>query len=177
MYRYLIPLVVFIVLIGFFTLGLQRDPSLVPSPLIDEPLPEFSLPLVQEPQTVINSGDLNGEVTLLNVWASWCVACLYEHPLLMKIAREDIVRIIGLDYKDTRDEALQWLRKQGDPYALSLFDESGDAGIELGVYGVPETYVLDRDGVIRYKHVGPINDAVLEETILPILQRLKGSGS
>lgn len=173
MFRYLIPLIVFVVLVAFFAHGLQRDPSLVPSPLIDKPLPDFSLPLLQSPETVMTSGDLVGEVTLLNVWASWCVACRYEHPVLMKLSRQGKVRIVGIDYKDTRQEALQWLEKYGNPYAASFFDESGEAGIDLGVYGVPETYVLDRNGVIRYKHVGPVTDEILDETILPILQRLR----
>lgn len=173
MFRYLIPLIVFVVLVAFFAHGLQRDPSLVPSPLIDKPLPDFSLPLLQSPDTVMTSGDLGGEVTLLNVWASWCVACRYEHPVLMKLSQQGTVRIVGIDYKDTRREALQWLEKYGNPYAASFFDESGEVGIDLGVYGVPETYVLDRNGVIRYKHVGPVTDEILDETILPILQRLR----
>ncbi len=173
MWRYLLPLLVFAGLVVFFVLGLQRDPSLVPSPLIDKPLPEFSLPLLQQPDHNMAAADLGGEVTLLNVWASWCVACRYEHPLLMKMAQRDTVRIIGLDYKDTRPEALRWLERHGDPYDASLFDEDGRVGIDLGVYGVPETYVLDRNGVIRYKHVGPITEEILNETLNPILQRLR----
>jgi len=173
MFRYLIPLIIFIVLVAFFAHGLQRDPSLVPSPLIDKPLPEFSLPLLQSPESVMTSGDLGGEVTLLNVWASWCVACRHEHPVLMKLARQGTVRIVGLDYKDKREAALQWLDRYGNPYTASFFDESGEVGIDLGVYGVPETYILDRNGVIRYKHVGPVTEEVLEETVLPILERLR----
>ena len=173
MFRYLIPLAVFLVLVGFFLAGLQRDPTRVPSPLIDKPLPEFSLPQLRAPDNLVHSDDIKGEVTLINVWASWCVPCRYEHPILMQLAREQQVQIIGVNYKDARPDALQWLERYGDPYSVSLFDASGQTGIDLGVYGVPETYIVDAQGVIRYKHIGPVDEAQLSETILPIIKRLR----
>lgn len=173
MARYLVPLFVFLGLVVLFVAGLHRDPSLVPSPLINKPLPEFTLPTVQNPHEVVKSDQLQGEVTLLNVWASWCVSCRYEHPVLMDLAHSKEVKIVGFNYKDTRTDALRWLQRRGDPYVMTLFDQSGKVGIDLGVYGVPETYVLDRNGVIRYKQIGPITPEILDETIRPIVKRLQ----
>jgi len=173
MNRYLIPLVIFFLLVILFRIGLNYDPQRVPSPLIDKPMPAFSLPKLKDPEGVLSSEDLHGQVVLLNVWASWCVACRYEHPLLVELAHNQNARIYGLNYKDTRDEALRWLDHYGDPYVHSAFDQSGKVGIDFGVYGVPETFVLDRNGIIRYKHIGPITQQVLENTIMPLLQRLE----
>jgi len=173
MTRYAVPLVVFAGLVALFMVGLRHDPSEVPSPLINKPLPNFVLPTVHAPDKVVASTDLQGQVTLLNVWASWCVSCRYEHPVLMTMAQQDNVRIVGYDYKDTRDAALQWLKQRGDPYSMVLFDKQGKAAIDLGVYGVPETYVLDRHGIIRYKRIGPITPEFLDQTLRPIIRRLK----
>ncbi len=173
MNRYFIPLALFFLLVGIFSLGLQYDPRKVPSPLIDKPIPSFSLPKLDSPETAFSANDLKGHVSLLNVWASWCIACRDEHPLLVELSRSNTVRIYGLNYKDTREEALRWLNNYGDPYELSIFDQFGKVGIDFGVYGVPETYVLDQNAIIRYKHIGPITKDVLDLTILPLIIQLK----
>lgn len=173
MTRFLIPLFVFLVLVGFLGFGLTLDPRHVPSPLIDKPAPGFSLPSVWKPDTTLDEKTFSGKVWLFNVWASWCVACRSEHPLLVELAKQNIVPIYGLNYKDTRPNAQRWLNMYGDPYIDSAFDEAGRVGIEWGVYGVPETFIVDRAGIIRYKHVGPINPQVLETTILPIIRTLE----
>jgi len=171
----LIPLVIFIILIVFLGIGLTRDPSLVPSPLIDKQLPEFSLEQVKNMDETLSSVDLHGQVSLLNVWASWCVACRSEHPVLLKLARSGLVNIYGLNYKDQRDDAIRWLDYYGDPYTTSAYDHTGKIGIEYGVYGVPETFVIDKKGFIRYKHIGPVTDEILEKKILPIIEKLKAA--
>lgn len=168
-----IPLAVFVVIAIFLGIGLTLDPGEVPSPLIDKPTPEFSLPRLKEPDTVISSTDFRNDVTLFNVWASWCVACRTEHPVLMNLASNGNVRIFGLNYKDDREDALQWLQRHGDPYDRVAYDREGKVGIDFGVYGVPETFVIDKNGIIRYKHIGPISDQDLENTILPLVARLQ----
>ena len=170
--RYLIPLAAFIVLTGFLMKGLWMDPHTVPSPLIDKPAPEFRLTQVADPGKSIGRDDMLGKVWLLNVWASWCVSCREEHPVLVDFAQTGIVPIYGLDYKDTRDEALKWLDRLGNPYQASLFDPDGRVGIDYGVYGVPETYVIDRTGTIRYKQIGPITPEILHDKIVPLLRKL-----
>lgn len=176
MIRYLIPLIVFLSLIVLFVVGLQYDPRLVPSPLIDKPAPAFVLPQLKDPQQSLASNDLKGDVVMLNVWASWCVACRQEHPLLMQLANSGKINIIGLNYKDTREDAMRWLEQYGDPYLVSAFDQQGRVGIDYGVYGVPETYIIDKNGIIRYKHIGPINADVLKSTILPLINNLNLDG-
>ena len=173
--KFLIPLIVFLVLVGFLAVGLGLKPSEVPSPLIGKPAPEFSLPKLSEPDKKFSPADMKGQVWLLNVWASWCVACKQEHPVLMELAKLNLVPIVGLDYKDQRDPALEFLRRGGDPYLLSAVDESGRVGIDYGVYGVPETFLIDKEGIIRYKHIGPITPKSLQETILPLVAQLKQS--
>lgn len=167
-----LPLVIFLVLMGFLAAGLSLKPKEVPSPLINKPLPAFNLPTLAQPQRSLSPQDLRGQVWLLNVWASWCVACQAEHPVLVEFSRRHAVPLIGLNYKDRRDDALRWLGKYGDPYRASLSDTDGRVGIELGVYGVPETFVIDRDGVIRYKQIGEVTPQVLRDTILPLLEKL-----
>ena len=175
MNRYLVPLGIFFLLVLIFGLGLQYDPRKVPSPLIGKPVPAFSLPELLSPEKMFTADDLKGDVSLLNVWASWCVACRHEHPLLVALSRTNAVTLYGLNYKDTRDEAIQWLEKHGDPYQLSIFDQQGKVGIDFGVYGVPETYVLDRDAIIRYKHIGPITQEILEKELLPLIIQLNNT--
>jgi cytochrome c biogenesis protein CcmG/thiol:disulfide interchange protein DsbE len=172
MKRYLLPLLVFVVLLGFLAVGLKLDPKLVPSPLIDKPAPAFKLPRLDEPGQQIALQDMKGKVWLLNVWASWCVACRVEHPLLVELAGTGAVPIYGLNYKDQRDDALSWLAKHGNPYVASLSDSEGLVGIDFGVYGVPETFVIDKQGTIRLKHIGPITPDVLRDTILPLVKKL-----
>ena len=173
MIRYLVPLGIFIFLVGLFIVGLQHDPRMVPSPLIDRPSPSFNLPRLEDIQQSISNDDLAGKVVMLNVWASWCVECRREHPLLLELSRRNEFDIVGLNYKDTRPDAMGWLEQFGDPYVTSAYDEEGRVGIDFGVYGVPETFILDRAGVIRYKHIGPISKEVLEAEILPLINKLK----
>ena len=175
MKRYLLPLAVFLVLAGFLAVGLNRDPHEIPSPLVDKPAPAFNLPRVDDPMQMISTQDLRGQVWLLNVWASWCVACRQEHPLLVELARTGALKVYGLNYKDKREDALGLLRKSGDPYVKSVSDTEGLVGIDYGVYGVPETFVIDKKGVIRYKQIGPITAEALRDTLLPLVKKLEAS--
>jgi len=171
----LIPLGIFLVLCGFLLAGLWRDPREVPSPLIGKPAPTFTLAQLHEPAKSLGPADLKGQVWLLNVWASWCVSCRDEHPLLVELARAKIVPIVGLDYKDDSTAGKRWLADNGDPYTVSVMDGDGRVGIDWGVYGVPETFVVDKAGIIRYKHIGPVTVEALQKTILPLVQKLKVS--
>lgn len=173
MMRYLIPLFAFIVLAAFLLVGLTLNPRQVPSPLIDKPAPKFQLNQLHEPDKTMSSDDNLGKVWMLNVWASWCVACRDEHPLLVQLAKSGIVPIYGLNYKDERSTALQWLKRYGDPYAISIVDIEGKVGIDYGVYGVPETYVIDKQGIIRHKQIGPVTVDSLEKTIIPLIKELQ----
>ena len=173
MTRYLLPLVVFLIMVGFLFAGLGLNPRQVPSPLIDKPAPVFQLQQLHDPEKVLSSGDNIGKVWLLNVWASWCVACRDEHPLLVQLANSGIVPVYGLNYKDDRSTALQWLKQYGDPYAMSVVDPEGRVGIDYGVYGVPETYIIDKQGIIRHKQIGPVTVKSIEETILPLVKELQ----
>jgi cytochrome c biogenesis protein CcmG/thiol:disulfide interchange protein DsbE len=173
MKRVLIPLAVFLVLVGFLAVGLKLDPREVPSPLVGKPAPSFELPLLHQPEKRFVPADMRGKVWLLNVWASWCVSCREEHPVLVELSKKDVLPILGLNYKDRNDEALRWLKQFGDPYQLSVVDADGRTGIDYGVYGVPETYLIDAEGVIRYKQIGPITPAVLEQKILPLAASLR----
>ena len=172
--RFLAPLLIFAVVAVFLALGLKLDPREVPSPLIDKSAPEFELPRLLQMEGVVGTAEMRGEVWLLNVWASWCSACRVEHPLLNDLARRQIVRIVGLNYKDAPADARSWLREFGNPYDIIAVDREGEVGIDWGVYGVPETFVIDREGVIRYKHIGPVDTKVLSETILPLISQLTG---
>ena len=171
--KYIVPLVLFFVLVGFFAVGLFRDPREVPSPLVDRPAPAFKLAQLHEPQKVFVPEDMKGKVWLLNVWASWCVSCRVEHPLLVEMSKRMRIPIVGLNYKDRREDGVGWLAKFGNPYALSAWDNDGRVGIDYGVYGVPETYVIDKQGVIRYKQIGPITAEALEKEILPLIRKLE----
>lgn len=168
-----IPLIAFIALVALLGVGLTLNPREVPSPLINKPAPAFALPELYEPERELGSQDFLGQVSLFNVWASWCVSCRHEHPLLVELARRTDLPIYGLNYKDTRPEAKRWLQTFGNPYAAIAFDEAGRVGIDYGVYGVPETYVIDRKGNIRYKQIGPITVEDLNETILPLIKELQ----
>ena len=170
--KFIIPLVVFAALVGFFAIGLTKDPREVPSPLVEKPAPVFKLSQLHEPAASFAPADMRGKVWLLNVWASWCVSCRVEHPLLVEMSRRGVVPIVGLNYKDQREEGKQWLARFGNPYALSAFDVDGTVGIDYGVYGVPETFVIDKQGVIRYKQIGPITPEALEKKILPLIRSL-----
>ena len=173
--RWFVPLAVFAVLVGFMYVGLSRDPREVPSPLIGKAAPAFDLERLHEPGKRLATTDLKGQVWLLNVWASWCVSCRVEHPLLLELSKAKIVPIVGLDYKDKDAEGKAWLVQNGDPYNLSIVDRDGRVGIDYGVYGVPETFVIDKQGVIRHKHIGPVTAEALEKTILPLVRTLQQS--
>jgi cytochrome c biogenesis protein CcmG, thiol:disulfide interchange protein DsbE len=171
--RYIIPLALFIVLVGFLGAGLKLDPREVPSPLIGKPAPDFALTRLDDPAKTIRRADMLGKVWILNVWASWCVACRQEHPLLVEFSKKKSVPLYGLNYKDTRPDGQGWLGQFGNPYDVSLFDQDGRVGIDFGVYGVPETFVIDRRGVIRYKQIGPLTPEVLQTKVQPLLKELE----
>ena len=173
--KFLIPLVLFIVLIVFLAIGLNRDPHEVPSPLINKSAPAFEVAQLSEPNKSFSPASMKGQVWILNVWASWCVACREEHPVLVELANSKMAPIIGLDYKDKREDALAMLTRQGNPYVLSAFDANGRVGIDYGVYGVPETYVIDKTGIIRFKHIGPITMDLLNRKIYPLIGELQKS--
>jgi cytochrome c biogenesis protein CcmG, thiol:disulfide interchange protein DsbE len=172
--KYALPLAVFAILAVFLALGLTHDPREVPSPFIGKPAPAFTLAELHQADRAFTPADMKGKVWLLNVWASWCVSCRVEHPLLVEMAKQGAVPIVGLDYKDKRDDGLQWLAKHGDPYRVSAFDDAGKVAIDYGVYGVPETFVIDKQGVIRYKQIGPITPEALQKRILPLVKELEG---
>ena len=172
MIRFILPLGIFLLLALFLALGLKLDPREVPSPLIDKPAPAFAAPALARPNEQIQRDALLGKVWVLNVWASWCVACREEHPLLVEFSKRAAVPIYGLNYKDQRADALGWLGQFGNPYTDSVFDADGRIGIDYGVYGVPETFVIDRQGLIRLKHIGPLTPEVLRDKIEPLLKKL-----
>ena len=172
--RFLIPLALFIVLAAFLARGLKLDPREVPSPLIGKPAPAFAVPRLDDTTKTMRREDLLGKVWVLNVWASWCAPCREEHPHWVAFARNKPATMIGLNYKDARNDALGWLARFGNPYDASLADNDGRVGIDFGVYGVPETFVVDKAGVIRFKHVGPVTPAVIEKRIVPLLKELNG---
>ena len=170
--RFKLPLAIFILMVGLLAYGLGLDPKKVPSPLIDKPAPVFSLASLHAPQQQISNKDLLGEVWVLNVWASWCVACRAEHEFVTRLARMELVKVIGLNYKDRSVDAKGWLQQWGDPYSASLMDADGRIGIDWGVYGVPETFIVDKNGLIKYKFIGPINQGTLDSEIVPLLREL-----
>ena len=161
----------FIALVLLLALGLRLNPREVPSPLIGKAAPAFELPLLHAPDKRFTQKDMLGSVWVLNVWASWCPPCLVEHPVVTELAKT--VAVVGLNYKDTREDALPWLKRNGDPFKFSLFDASGRIAMDYGVYGVPETYVIDQKGVIRYKHIGPLTPEVAQKKVAPLVQELR----
>jgi cytochrome c biogenesis protein CcmG/thiol:disulfide interchange protein DsbE len=173
--KFLVPLLLFVVLIGFLAVGLNRDPHEVPSPLINKAAPAFEVEQLGQSKKTFSPALMRGQVWVFNVWASWCVSCREEHPVLLEFAKSGEAPLIGLDYKDKRDDALAMLQRQGNPYLLSVFDADGRVGIDYGVYGVPETYVIDKNGIIRFKHIGPLTPEVLSEKIYPLIADLKKS--
>nr|VFJ54818.1 MAG: cytochrome c biogenesis protein CcmG, thiol:disulfide interchange protein DsbE [Candidatus Kentron sp. FW]VFJ57893.1 MAG: cytochrome c biogenesis protein CcmG, thiol:disulfide interchange protein DsbE [Candidatus Kentron sp. FW] len=164
---------IFIGLIALLWAGLGRDPRLVPSPLVGKPVPIFELPSLRDREITLSNADLQGKVSLLNVWATWCVSCRREHGFLMALARNGAIPIFGLNYKDNRSAAVAWLDRIGDPYMASVYDPEGRLGLDLGVYGTPETFIVDANGVIAYKHVGPITEDVWRERMLPVIRGLE----
>ncbi|MBX2867133.1 MAG: DsbE family thiol:disulfide interchange protein [Acidiferrobacterales bacterium] len=175
MNRYLWPLVIFVGVSLLLWRGLSLNPREIPSALIDKPAPTFSLPTLHQPELAISRDTLKGKVWVLNVWASWCVACLHEHPIISQLSGK--IDLVGLNYKDTRSEAIKWLEQNGNPYNVSAFDQAGDVGIDYGVYGVPETFVIDQVGKIRYKHIGPVTQEDLDGKLIPAIAEIRDSGS
>ena len=194
--KFLVPLLLFFGLAGFLAFGLTLNPREVPSPLIDKPAPDFSLARLDQPEQTFSLKEIQGEVWLLNVWASWCVACREEHPVLVRMAQQKLVPIVGLNYKEVRgdgainargmaletetgmaiERARTWLKDHGNPYVLSVLDIDGRVGIDFGVYGVPETFLIDREGRIRYKHIGPITPDALQNVLMPKVEELRRAG-
>jgi cytochrome c biogenesis protein CcmG/thiol:disulfide interchange protein DsbE len=172
MKRFLLPLILFVALVGFLAVGLKRDPREVPSPLINKPAPAFSLSQLHEPNQTISAAQMRGKVWLLNVWASWCVACRQEHPVMVEFAKQNIIPVVGLNYKDQRADGLAWLQQFGNPYQVSAFDEMGRVGIDFGVYGVPESFLIDKQGVIRFKQIGPMTPEVINSKLMPLIAQL-----
>jgi cytochrome c biogenesis protein CcmG/thiol:disulfide interchange protein DsbE len=170
--RFLFPLFAFLALAGLLYKGLSLDPKKIPSPLIDKPAPAFSLPQLYAPEKLLTQNDFKNQVSLLNVWATWCGACRQEHPVVMQLAKTG-VPIYGLNYKDKRPDAKRWLKQYGNPYRANAFDEAGRVGIDWGVYGAPETFVIDKQGIIRHKHIGPLTTEALNRDILPLIKQLQ----
>lgn len=175
--RLFLPLLVFALIGALLFTGLGRDPDLVPSPLIGKPVPEFTLPLLEQPERKFSRSDLVGRPFLLNVWGSWCYACQVEHDALTRLAQSGKIPVYGLNYKDRREDALRWLGQFGNPWQFHLYDPEGRVSMDFGVYGAPETYVVDAEGTIRYKHIGPLTDRIIAEQILPLVERLQAGQS
>lgn len=170
---FVIPLLLFVALAGYLGYGLTRDSRIIPSTLIDKPAPEFDLPPLLPGGQGLKTADLKGQVSLVNVFASWCVPCRAEHPIWAKVAKDEKLPIYGINWKDKREQARAWIEELGNPYARIGFDPDNEAGIEWGIYGVPETYVIDRDGRVRFKYVGPVFEETLKDTILPLVRHLR----
>lgn len=175
MKRFLLPLGIFIGLLVFLGVGLRLNPREIPSPFIGKPAPSFKLAQLHAPDKTISPQDMVGQVWMLNVWASWCVSCRAEHPILMDFARTNTIPVVGLNYKDGRDDGIKWLRDFGNPYQMSAFDNDGRVGIDFGVYGVPETFIIDKKGVIRMKHIGPLTPDAITTKIMPLIKELKNA--
>lgn len=175
MSRYLAPLILVAIMIPVFIIGLNRDPTEVPSPLLDKPAPEFELPRLEDLSRTVGSADYAGRLALINVWATWCGGCRQEHGYLMKLASEIDIPIYGLNWRDRREPALTWLLQLGDPYAANAFDEDGRVGIDWGVYGAPETFLVSPDGIVLYKHLSPLTEDVWQREFLPRILAVKGS--
>ena len=173
MIRYFLPLAILVAIGALFWYGLSLNPSLVPSPLIGKPAPAFELPRLDDSAARVTHDALRGRVTMVHVWATWCVSCRGEHPVIMDLAARGVLPIVGLNYRDDGDAARRWLAVLGDPYEFTLFDPAGGTAIDWGVYGTPETFIVDRDGIIRFKHVGPLTPELIDSHIVPLVERLR----
>ena len=174
--RFWLVIAGFLVLVGLLAFGLRLDPREVPSPLIGKPAPAFELPLLQQPDKTFSQKDMLGTVWVMNVWAAWGPPCLVEHPVVSELARSGIAPVVGMNYKDAREDALPWLKRNGDPFKVIVYDAAGRIAIDYGVYGVPETYVIDRNGVIRYKRVGPLTPEILQKKVRQLIEELSKRG-
>ena len=175
MARYVALLVAFVIMIGIFVAGLDLDPSKLPSPLIDKPAPEYELPRVKDPMLTIGSADYSGQLVLVNIWATWCVGCRQEHDYLLDLAGRNKIPIYGINWRDQRAEALVWLQQLGDPYVASAYDEDGRVGIDWGVYGAPETFLVSAGGSVVYKHIGPMDESVWQGEFVPRIAEQRAS--
>jgi cytochrome c biogenesis protein CcmG/thiol:disulfide interchange protein DsbE len=169
----LVPLGIFVVLVIFLAIGLTRDPSEIPSPLIGKPAPDFTAPVLGKPGETFSNKDMLGQVWLLNTWASWCVACRQEHPLLVEFVKTNPLPIVGLDYKDKEADGIRWLQRYGNPYTHTIVDADARIGIDFGVYGVPESFLIDKAGIIRYKQIGPFTEEALRDKLVPLINQLQ----
>ena len=168
--RFAIPIVVFLLLVVIFSFGLFNDPRELPSPFLGEPAPAFEVESLTEPGRIVGSADYAGKMALVNVWATWCGGCRQEHPFLMQLARTNAIQIYGINWRDNRDEALGWLKQLGDPYEFSAFDADGRVGIDWGVYGAPETFLISPEGIVLHKHLGPLTAAIWQEDFVPLIE-------
>lgn len=174
--QYLLPLLLFMVLLIFFWVGLGRDPNLLPSMLVNKPLPSLVIPTIDQQRFVLDKSQLNAKITVLNVWATWSAACAIEQPFLVELTKQAQVQLIGLNYKDNLQAAKNYLQKNGNPYQTVLLDADGKYAIQLGIYGTPETFLIDKKGMVRYRYVGPITLEVLEKDLLPKIFAMQGEG-
>lgn len=168
-----IPLILFVLLAIVLYRGLSLNPEKLPSALIGKPMPAYTLTQLQNPNQVLTAADLKGDIVLVNVWATWCPSCRYEHPYLLDLAKSSRIKLYGLNYKDERELAIQWLKELGDPYEFSIFDEQGRLGLDLGVYAAPETFVIDHHGIIRKRFAGPIDANVWQQEFEPLVAQLE----
>lgn len=168
--KFLLPAAVFLVLVAVFVVGLTKDPSRIPSPLVDNPAPEFSLPSLQDPNVMVGSANYANQLAVVNIWATWCPGCRQEHDFLMELAEENIVPIFGLNWRDNRPDALQWLQVLGDPYIASAYDVDGRIGIDWGAYGAPETFLVDKNGIVIHKHIAPLTREIWERDFMPLIR-------
>lgn len=175
MTRFVIPVILFAALVVVFSIGLKKDPSFVPSPLIGKPMPNFKLARLKNPDQFVSDADLRGQVSLLNVWATWCVGCRQEHETLNQIAALNDVPIFGLNWKDDPELAMRWLTELGDPYVASGFDADGKVAIDWGVYGAPETFLLDAEGIILYRHISPLTMDIWQSEFVPRINEARGN--
>ncbi|ARD45175.1 MULTISPECIES: DsbE family thiol:disulfide interchange protein [Colwelliaceae] len=168
-----IPLILFVLLGVLLYRGLFLNPQAMPSAMIGKPLPNFELPILKSTDRLVGREDLTGNIVLLNVWATWCIQCKYEHPYLLDIIRDSRIKLYGLNFTDDRNAALNWLKQYEDPYEFSIFDEQGALGLDIGVFGAPETFVIDHTGIIRKRFAGPINDQVWKKEFLPLIDTIE----
>lgn len=175
--RAFIPLAIFFVLVVLMAIGLTKDPKKVESPLIGKSIPSFKLNTVKDEKRFLTHKELMGKVSLVNVWGSWCPSCRQEHPVLVEYAKTSKTPIYGLNWKDKRADAIRWLNYFGDPYVLSFYDPDNKVGLDWGVYGAPETFIVDQKGIIRYKHTGPVTPGILKDRIIPLIQKLEKGGA
>ena len=173
MTRFLLPVGAFVLLVVVLSIGLTKDPSRLPSPFIGKPAPEFELPSLTEPERRVGSATYAGRVALLNVWATWCPGCRQEHPFLLELAAEGQVPIFGLNWRDNRPDALRWLEVLGDPYIVSAYDEDGRVGIDWGVYGAPETFLIDAKGTVIHKHIAPLTREIWDNEFVPLIEAVR----